>query len=177
MTPSHKRRLCTVTALASLSFTAFSAQQSSLSVADILNREGPSVVVIKTTDEQGAPVALATGIVIGPRTIGTVHWPYFAEIVTNLHVLEGACTVQVEMPSTGDTDTKRVTTIIGTDASTDLAILRIDGVTIRPAAVRPADRTSTHPAIGDHVVAIGNPVRPSIAPSSKGADPLQAPER
>jgi len=62
------------------------------------------------------------------------------------------------MSSTEGTDTKRVTTIIGTDSSTDLAILRIDGVTIRPAAVRPAAHKSAPPAVGDHVLAIGNPM-------------------
>src|ERR1035438_7534159 len=111
MPHSHKGRVRTVAVLASFALSAYSAQQSSLSVADIFNREGPSVVVIKTTDEQGAPLALATGIVIGPRTVGTVHWPYFAEIVANLHVLDGACTVQVEMSSTDDIDTRSITTI------------------------------------------------------------------
>jgi S1-C subfamily serine protease len=73
-------------------------------------------------------------------------------VVTNYHVIEGASKVEVsfsgndEMPAT----------VVGSDPSTDLAVLRIKGAESR--SLTPLDLgNSTDVKVGDAVVAIGNP--------------------
>jgi S1-C subfamily serine protease len=73
-------------------------------------------------------------------------------VVTNYHVVEGASKVEVgfsgnaEMPAT----------VVGTDPSTDIAVLRIkraEGRALRPLDLGNSDSVN----VGDAVVAIGNP--------------------
>jgi serine protease Do len=70
-------------------------------------------------------------------------------IVTNNHVVEGANKVKVSFDDQEEIDAK----IIGTDARTDLALLKIEPR--KPlTAVKFADKT---PRVGDWVLAVGNP--------------------
>jgi serine protease Do len=68
--------------------------------------------------------------------------------VTNNHVVERATTVQV-ITDDGKTHTAKV---IGTDARTDLALIKVDGANF--PYVKLAD---TPPRVGDWVLAVGNP--------------------
>ncbi len=70
-------------------------------------------------------------------------------IVTNNHVVDKAVTVQVVM----DDGTKLDAKVIGTDAKTDLALLKVDGRTDFPFV----KLATTKARIGDWVVAMGNP--------------------
>jgi len=70
-------------------------------------------------------------------------------IVTNNHVVDKAVTVQVVM----DDGTKLDAKVIGTDAKTDLALLKVDGRTDFPFV----KLSTTKARIGDWVVAMGNP--------------------
>ncbi|HVW93849.1 MAG TPA: Do family serine endopeptidase [Devosia sp.] len=69
--------------------------------------------------------------------------------VTNNHVVKDATKVTVQF-SNGDEKTAR---IIGTDDKTDLAVIKVDGLTDQPF-VKLAD---TPPRVGDWVMAVGNP--------------------
>jgi putative serine protease PepD len=72
-------------------------------------------------------------------------------IVTNYHVVEGAQKVQVNFSGDDRMDAK----VIGTDPSTDLAVLQIDA---QARALTPLPLgDSDHVNVGDAVVAIGNP--------------------
>lgn len=72
-------------------------------------------------------------------------------IVTNLHVVENGVYVEVTFPSGFRTTAK----VLGTDASADLAVLRLDEIP-RDLVVLPlGDSDQLH--VGDPVVAIGNP--------------------
>jgi serine protease Do len=69
--------------------------------------------------------------------------------VTNNHVVDHAKSVQV----TADDGTIYTAKVVGTDAKTDLALIKVDGKTDFPY-VKFADQS---PRIGDWVVAVGNP--------------------
>jgi S1-C subfamily serine protease len=129
-----------------------------LSVGEIYRRSGPGVVQITTTSTQtvepdpflnpfGLPEqqqqrALGSGFVIGKS----------GHIVTNYHVVEAADTIEVGF-SNRDTVKARV---VGTDPSTDLAVLKVnvDARALTPLRLGDSDRIR----VGDSVVAIGNPL-------------------
>jgi len=71
-------------------------------------------------------------------------------IVTNYHVIDGASTIKIRLNS-GETC---IAKLAGTDAKTDLAVLKIDAEGLTPA--KPAD--SSRVRTGDFVIAIGNPL-------------------
>ena len=71
-------------------------------------------------------------------------------IVTNAHVVDGATSVTVTLA--GET-TARDATVVSSDAEHDIAVLKVSDTTgMKPATF--AD--STHVAVGDEVVAVGN---------------------
>jgi len=126
-----------------------------LSVNQIYRNASPGVVQITSTTaprtsvdpffgfqtEQPAQQALGSGFVIDKA----------GHIVTNYHVVEGAQQIEV---SFSNQDTYRAT-LVGTDPSTDLAVLRVDvsSRALTPLALADSDDVR----VGDPVVAIGNP--------------------
>ncbi|GHI01517.1 S1C family serine protease [Neobacillus kokaensis] len=74
-----------------------------------------------------------------------------AYIVTNNHVVEGASKLEVSLYD----GTKAHATVVGTDALTDLAVLKIEGKNVSSTASF-GDSTTLRP--GDQVYAIGNPL-------------------
>lgn len=75
----------------------------------------------------------------------------YAYIVTNNHVVEGASKLEVSLYD----GTKTTATLIGTDALTDLAVLKIEGKYVSATAAF-GDSAVLRP--GDQVFAIGNPL-------------------
>jgi S1-C subfamily serine protease len=130
------------------------ATGSALPVREIYRRSAPGVVQITAssapttqTDPFGAPLqspgqqALGSGFVIDKA----------GHIVTNYHVVEGATEIEIGF-SNHDT---RKATIVGTDPSTDLAVLKVDASAraLTPLPLGDSDGVQ----VGDQVVAIGNP--------------------
>ena len=72
-------------------------------------------------------------------------------IVTNHHVIDGANTIKVTLR---DGTTSYDATLIGSDEDNDIALLKIDAEGLTPATF--GDSSSL--AVGDYVVAIGNPL-------------------
>jgi len=72
-------------------------------------------------------------------------------IVTNNHVIEGADEIEVEM-FTGE---RYPATLIGTDAATDIAVLKVETDTDLPFVPFGNSETSR---VGDWVLAVGNPL-------------------
>lgn len=68
-------------------------------------------------------------------------------VVTNWHVVQGADNVKVHLPSGRSYDAE----IVGRDAATDLAVLKIDAVDLPTAGM-----ASDAPSVGDWVMAMGN---------------------
>ena len=120
------------------------------SVADVYRRAHASVVEITvTTTGQSDPFG-------GPSGTSEAQGSGFVDddeghIVTNEHVVEDAQSVEVRF-SNGET---RTATVVGTDPSTDLAVLEVeaDDSLLRPLELAP----SSSVAVGEAVVAIGSP--------------------
>jgi serine protease DegS len=103
----------------------------------------PSVVSVRTAvpSQNGADkmqVSLGSGVVLSSDGV----------VVTNYHVVRGAEAIAVEL-SDGQTVRAR---LIGSDAATDLAVIKVDGIVLKPIAI------AREPArVGDLVLAIGYP--------------------
>jgi serine protease Do len=78
-------------------------------------------------------------------------------IVTNNHVVNGSDSVKVTLYDGKDYSA----TIVGTDATTDLAVLKIDATGLTAAALGNSDSLE----VGETVVAIGNPLGSDLAGS------------
>ena len=122
------------------------------SVADIYKAEGRGVVQVRATGVSGDSIfgipqqgetATGSGFFVDDK--GT--------IVTNAHVVEGAKNVSIKLTDTGDTIPAQVK---GRDTSSDLAVLKIDPSKVKNLRVLPLG-SSKQVAVGDPVVAIGNP--------------------
>ena len=126
------------------------ASTSALSVNEIYRRAYKGVVQItatETSDSSGFPggseerQAQGSGFVYDSK----------GDIVTNQHVVDGARTVSVRF-SNGATYRARV---VGSDASTDLAVVKVDAPASLLAPLTLGD--SSKLVVGDGVVAIGSP--------------------
>ena len=100
----------------------------------IVRAVSPAVVQVRT------PVALGSGIVFDAR----------GDVGTNARVVENATRFVVTLAS-GDS---HPATLVGTDAGTDLAVIRITGARPRPATFANSARVE----VGDLTLAIGNPL-------------------
>jgi S1-C subfamily serine protease len=102
------------------------------------NAESTGVVLIDTTLDYGQGEAAGSGLVL--TSDGTV--------VTNHHVVKGATSITVTVPSTGK---KYAATVVGYNASRDVAVLKLEGAS--GLATVPTDTTV---AVGEPVTAVGN---------------------
>jgi len=165
---SFRRSLLLLTVVAfDPSAGASGATQSALpSLGPMLSRVMRSVVTIHTegqisSDEEGTlDLESGQGTNASPQEAQN---PYISEtggtgvvtdgangfILTNDHVIEGATSITV---STAGGETYQAT-LVGADADTDLAVLKIDAKGLMTAEV--ADSPSLQ--VGDYVVAVGNP--------------------
>lgn len=110
-----------------------------MSVAEVVKRESPAVVLISNETAQGG--SLGSGFLIDAK----------GHIITNAHVVDGATKTTV----TFQDGTEAKGTILGVDKSTDVAVVKIDTV---PAGVSPVPMgNSGELTVGQEVVAIGNP--------------------
>jgi putative serine protease PepD len=116
---------------------------------------------IYAADSPGVAFVRSSGIVrdtpFGSSTEGVATGSGFAvdrrgDILTNAHVVEGARRVTVRFGGSG---TETPATVVGMDASNDLAVLHVDPSKVAPHPL-PLGRSSTK-HVGDAVLAIGNP--------------------
>jgi S1-C subfamily serine protease len=124
------------------------ASASPLSVNEIYRRAYRGVVEITVTAEGsespfGAPRAQGQGS-------GFVY-DRQGHVVTNQHVVQGASSVSVRLWNGQTYDAE----VVGTDASTDLAVLDVDAPASVLTPLRLGD--SSEVKVGDAVVAIGSP--------------------
>jgi serine protease Do len=119
----------------------------SLTIADIAAVVSPAVVsvnvTITTVDRFGRRLASSSS---GSGFIVTED----GYILTGNHVIEGATDIKVTL-STGK---EYAAALVGADAQTDLAVLKIDEVSLPCVTMGDSDRLKT----GDVAVAIGNPL-------------------
>ena len=83
--------------------------------------------------------ALGSGVIVSPE----------GYIITNNHVVDGATDVKVTLADKREFKA----TIVGTDAKTDVAILKIDGTNLPSVTVGDSGKVQ----VGDYALAIGDP--------------------
>ena len=105
--------------------------------------EEVGVVDITTVLDYGQGAAAGTGLVLTPA----------GEILTNNHVIQDATRIRVTVVSTGSTYTASV---VGTDPTDDIAVLRLSGAANLDTAHLAGDAQASRLAVGDRVTAVGN---------------------
>ena len=133
---------------------ATATSKTMLSTSQIASRVDPGLVdVTSTLGYQGA-TAMGTGIVLTSN----------GEILTNNHVVNGATSVSVTDIGNGKT---YKATVVGYDASHDVAVLQLSGASGLTTATT---GNSSTVKVGDNVVGLGNAGgkggTPSVAPGT-----------
>jgi S1-C subfamily serine protease len=143
-------------ATTTVSNTLTPARNGELTIAQIYRGVAPGVVQITATSQVVTPAdplfnplgptvqtqeALGSGFVMDKA----------GHIITNYHVIAGAKSVQVSFSNNESLKAK----IVGSDPTTDLAVLRVDASAraLTPLTLGDSDIVQ----VGDQVVAIGNP--------------------
>jgi putative serine protease PepD len=128
---------------------ADTASAAPLSVNQIYRRAYRGVVEITVT-EAGSASPVPGG---GPQQAQGSGWVYDSDghIVTNDHVVDGSTSIKVRF---WDGKTYSAT-VVGTDKSTDLAVIKVDAPSSELYPLTVGD--STQLQVGDGVVAIGSP--------------------
>jgi S1-C subfamily serine protease len=130
--------------------TSTPASQNSLSIADIYKKDAPSVVQITVTTggtnngffgQSQSATAQGSGFVYDTQ----------GDIVTDQHVVAGARSMSVKF-SNGAT---YKATLVGSDASSDLAVIKVNAPASLLHPLSLADSSAVQ--VGDGVVAIGSP--------------------
>ncbi len=82
---------------------------------------------------------LGSGVIVSPE----------GYILTNNHVVDGATEVKVALADRREFKAR----VVGTDAKTDIAVLKIDAPNLQPIVIGDSEKMQ----VGDYVLAIGNP--------------------
>jgi len=110
---------------------------------------GPAVVGIVVNGNSGSQLSgdsySGSGIIINAS----------GYIVTNNHVIEGAKNITVKLSSGKSLQAK----VIGTDARSDLAVIKVDAVNLPVATLGDSSKVK----VGDLAIAIGNPLGEEFA--------------
>ena len=131
-----------------------SDNSSALTVNQIYSKDSPGVAYIEAQQESTQTSPFNP---FGRSQGGTATGSGFVidndgHVLTNAHVVDGASSVTVQLGEDGATQDAKV---IGKDTSTDVAVLQIEGDTSNLHPLTLGD--SSQAAVGDPVVAIGNP--------------------
>jgi S1-C subfamily serine protease len=128
--------------------TTFRSGQA-LTIGEIYKRSAPGVVQITAT---GDPAADPFGGSESQRALGSGFvFDKAGYIITNYHVIEGAAAIDVTFSNNASIHAR----LVGSDPSTDLAVLKVD---MKASALTPLPLGDSDAVeVGDSVVAIGNP--------------------
>jgi S1-C subfamily serine protease len=133
------------------------AQDKPLTINQVYKRDAPGVVQITSTSIVHLPQDPFFGNPFEPQTqeqqsLGSGFVIDKAgHIVTNYHVVQGAKSVRVNFSSNENVAAR----VVGTDPSTDIAVLQIDSHSRALTPLPWGDSDAVQ--VGDSVVAIGNP--------------------
>ena len=133
--------------------TPVATTAGALSVNQIWKNDGPSVVDITVTSQTSSNPGFPFPGGGGTSQAEGSGWVYDSSgnVVTNQHVVDGATAIKVKLQS-GKTYTGK---LVGADASTDLAVIKIDAPASELKPIALADPSTID--VGDGVVAIGSP--------------------
>ena len=114
---------------------------TALTPSQVYERDAAGVVAIRAVTAEGEDAG--TGIVVNDEGL----------ILTNDHVIAGASSIKVS--ADGRSQDARPATLVGEEANSDIALIRVDqsGLGLKPLALA----SSSSVRVGDSVYAIGNP--------------------
>lgn len=115
--------------------------QTNSSISEVAKQHSKSIVLIVAQDKNGRELVTGSGFIVKPE--GT--------IVTNCHVIIGAYAASVR---TADGDIYDAVFVADTDKRKDLAVLKIKALNLPTSKLGDSDRIE----VGQHVIAIGNPM-------------------
>jgi serine protease Do len=164
-----RRNLMLSLLVVAFSFASTSAQAIQTSYADLVNRVAPAVVTIRSTERARAAQQFPFmddpqfREFFGDRMPQQQQTPQRVQgvgsgvivnsdgyILTNHHVVDGALEIKVEL-----TDNRTFTAkLVGSDAASDLAVLKIDAKDLPVLHLGDSDKVR----VGDPVLAVGNPL-------------------
>jgi putative serine protease PepD len=127
------------------------AAGTTLTVGQIAKASSPGVVEIDAATAGGASAGPFGGSQSSSAEGTGFVYDTKGDIVTNDHVVSGASSITVKFP---DGSTYKAT-VVGSDASSDLAVLHVNAPSSKLTVLSLADSDTV--AVGDGVVAIGNP--------------------
>jgi serine protease Do len=133
--------------------TQTSAKTTTGSIADIVENASKAIVGIVNMQSQQNFFSESTGKVQSGSGSGVIFQKTdkAAYIITNNHVIEGASEIEISLFN-GE---KAKAEVVGADALTDLAVLKIDPKYVT-SVIEFGDSSKLRP--GDQVLAIGNPL-------------------
>lgn len=121
--------------------TGSGSSTATLDTTTATDEQQAGVVLISTVLGYQSAEAAGTGVVLTSDGL----------VVTNNHVVAGATEISVTIGTTGETYTA---TVVGTDATADVAVLQLEGASGLTTAALDDDQEAV--ATGDAVTAVGN---------------------
>ena len=121
----------------------------SMSLQQISSVVSPSVVAI-TTEQMSGSQTWFGGYYVQSGAGSGVIISQDGYILTCAHVVDGATSVKVQLQNGETYDAS----IVGSDATSDIAVLNIEATGLTPAVIGDSDAL----AVGETVVAVGNPL-------------------
>ena len=134
-------------------YTSTFTKSDQATIADIVEEMSPTIVGVINLQKMQSQFNLQSESVQTGSGSGVIFKKddKYGYIITNNHVIEGANEIQVSLYS-GE---KVKAEVVGADALTDLAVLKIDGKYVNEVA---SFGDSSQLRTGDEVIAIGNPL-------------------
>ena len=120
-----------------------------MSLQQISSVVSPSVVAI-TTEQMSGSQTWFGGYYVQSGAGSGVIISQDGYILTCAHVVDGATSVKVQLQNGETYDAS----IVGSDATSDIAVLKIEATGLTPAVIGDSDAL----AVGETVVAVGNPL-------------------
>lgn len=128
---------------------ANSTDGTAMSVQQIASVVSPSVVAI-TTEQMSGSQTWFGGYYVQSGAGSGVIISQDGYILTCAHVVSGATSVKVQLDGGETYDA----TIVGSDSTSDIAVIKIEATGLTPAVIGNSDAL----AVGETVVAVGNPL-------------------
>jgi len=134
-------------------YTSTFTKSDQATIADIVEEMSPTIVGVINLQKMQSQFNLQSESVQTGSGSGVIFKKddKYGYIITNNHVIEGANEIQISLYS-GE---KVKAEVVGADALTDLAVLKIDGKYVNEVA---SFGDSSQLRTGDEVIAIGNPL-------------------
>ena len=126
-----------------------STDGTAMSVKQIASVVSPSVVAI-TTEQMSGSQTWFGGYYVQSGAGSGVIISQDGYILTCAHVVSGATSVKVQLDNGETYDA----TIVGSDTTSDIAVIKIEATGLTPAVIGDSDAL----AVGETVVAVGNPL-------------------